>query len=455
MPFAFRYAATFRRRHGPVQQPGLRVCRSAPPRDGRRDGGSRGWRHRLLDRHRRARRPRRAGPRRLREAGPALLERIAAANAELGDRVKAEPQLDGMGTTLIAILRSRDKLVLAHIGDSRAFLVRDGEVTQITKDHSFVQSLVDEGRITRRGGRRTTRSAPSSPGSSPGRRPTSPTSSSARPRSGDRYLICLRRPDRLRRRRTPSPRSSARPPTRGSAATASSRSPCAPGPRTTSRSSSATSSTSHAGPDPPTSPQVVGAAAAREGGTRPIPVTPAAKAAALARSTERAPSADDETSRSPRRGRAAGPGGSAGGSAPSPSSSSSSSAAPMRHTAGRSSSTTSPPTHGLVTVYRGRPADPRAALPLQPIATSDVAVSDLPDIYQTELAEGAHVGSRSEAYALVASLRRPGGRLPLRPRHGQQCRPVPDTGPSPVPHPDPDPLPVRRRPRRRRRRAAG
>ncbi len=61
---------------------------------------------------------------------------------------KAEPALHGMGTTLIAILRSHNKLVLAHIGDSRAFLARDGKLTQITKDHSFVQNLVDEGRIT-------------------------------------------------------------------------------------------------------------------------------------------------------------------------------------------------------------------------------------------------------------------------------------------------------------------
>ena len=82
------------------------------------------------------------------EATDALLARIALANAQLGDRVKEDPSLRGMGTTLIALLRSRDKLVLTHIGDSRAFLVRDGVVTQITKDHSFVQNLVDEGRIT-------------------------------------------------------------------------------------------------------------------------------------------------------------------------------------------------------------------------------------------------------------------------------------------------------------------
>jgi len=82
------------------------------------------------------------------EAGRALLDRIHSANTELAQRIEDEPSLDGMGTTLIAILRSRNKLILAHIGDSRAFLARGGEVTQITKDHSFVQSLVDEGRIS-------------------------------------------------------------------------------------------------------------------------------------------------------------------------------------------------------------------------------------------------------------------------------------------------------------------
>ena len=83
-----------------------------------------------------------------RDLSHALLDRIHSANSEIGDQVHADPSLDGMGTTLIAMLRAGDKIVLAHIGDSRAFMVRDGVVTQITKDHSFVQNLVDEGRIT-------------------------------------------------------------------------------------------------------------------------------------------------------------------------------------------------------------------------------------------------------------------------------------------------------------------
>jgi PPM family protein phosphatase len=53
-----------------------------------------------------------------------------------------------MGTTLTALLWSGDQLGLVHIGDSRAYLARDGEVFQITRDHTLVQSLIDEGQIT-------------------------------------------------------------------------------------------------------------------------------------------------------------------------------------------------------------------------------------------------------------------------------------------------------------------
>ena len=53
-----------------------------------------------------------------------------------------------MGTTLTAILFAGKRLGLVHIGDSRAYLIRDGELAQITRDDTFVQSLVDEGRIT-------------------------------------------------------------------------------------------------------------------------------------------------------------------------------------------------------------------------------------------------------------------------------------------------------------------
>ena len=53
-----------------------------------------------------------------------------------------------MGTTLTAILFAGTRLGLVHIGDSRAYQLRDGALSQITKDDTFVQSLIDEGRIT-------------------------------------------------------------------------------------------------------------------------------------------------------------------------------------------------------------------------------------------------------------------------------------------------------------------
>lgn len=69
-------------------------------------------------------------------------------NSAIAEQVEINPELDGMGTTLTAILFAGDRLGLVHIGDSRGYLLRDGELTQITKDDTFVQTLVDEGRIT-------------------------------------------------------------------------------------------------------------------------------------------------------------------------------------------------------------------------------------------------------------------------------------------------------------------
>jgi protein phosphatase len=62
--------------------------------------------------------------------------------------VEADTALDGMGTTLTAVLFAGHRLGLLHIGDSRGYLLRDGQLTQITHDHTLVQHLVDEGRIT-------------------------------------------------------------------------------------------------------------------------------------------------------------------------------------------------------------------------------------------------------------------------------------------------------------------
>jgi PPM family protein phosphatase len=78
----------------------------------------------------------------------ALDHAVRQASSALGDIVEADPSLRGLGTTLTALLWSGSQLGLVHIGDSRAYLVRDGEVFQITHDHTMVQLLLDEGRIT-------------------------------------------------------------------------------------------------------------------------------------------------------------------------------------------------------------------------------------------------------------------------------------------------------------------
>lgn len=70
------------------------------------------------------------------------------ANAELKARIEQDPTLQSMGTTLTAILFGGSRLGLVHVGDSRGYLFRDDELSQITTDHTFVQSLVAEGRIS-------------------------------------------------------------------------------------------------------------------------------------------------------------------------------------------------------------------------------------------------------------------------------------------------------------------
>ncbi|MGW7351394.1 Stp1/IreP family PP2C-type Ser/Thr phosphatase [Streptomyces sp. NPDC054784] len=73
---------------------------------------------------------------------------VQRANDQLRVMVEEDPQLEGMGTTLTALLWTGQRLGLVHVGDSRAYLLRDGRLSQITQDHTWVQRLVDEGRIT-------------------------------------------------------------------------------------------------------------------------------------------------------------------------------------------------------------------------------------------------------------------------------------------------------------------
>jgi len=82
------------------------------------------------------------------EAREEMYRGILDAGKELTRAVADHPELTGMGTTLSGMVRVGDKVVVAHIGDSRIYLLRDGVLEQITADHTFVQRLVDSGRIT-------------------------------------------------------------------------------------------------------------------------------------------------------------------------------------------------------------------------------------------------------------------------------------------------------------------
>jgi len=126
------------------------------------------------------------------EPGGDLLSQLNSAvhegNSAIAAHVEADPDLEGMGTTLTAILFAGNRLGLVHVGDSRGYLLRDGELTQITKDDTFVQTLVDEGRIT-------AEEAHSHPQRSLIMRALTghevePTLTVREAHAGDRYLLC-------------------------------------------------------------------------------------------------------------------------------------------------------------------------------------------------------------------------------------------------------------------------
>jgi PPM family protein phosphatase len=121
-----------------------------------------------------------------------LLQQLRSAvfdgSEHLREVIRESPQLEGMGTTLTAILFAGGRLALCHVGDSRAYLVRDGQLSQITHDDTFVQTLIDDGRIT-----------PEEANSHPQRslllralngQEVEPSLTMREARAGDRYLLC-------------------------------------------------------------------------------------------------------------------------------------------------------------------------------------------------------------------------------------------------------------------------
>ncbi|HEY7755817.1 MAG TPA: Stp1/IreP family PP2C-type Ser/Thr phosphatase, partial [Actinomycetota bacterium] len=77
-----------------------------------------------------------------------LTEQVEAANREVFERSQADREVSGMGTTLTAALVEGEQVRLAHVGDSRAYLFRDGELHLLTEDHTLVHRMVQEGEIT-------------------------------------------------------------------------------------------------------------------------------------------------------------------------------------------------------------------------------------------------------------------------------------------------------------------
>ena len=74
--------------------------------------------------------------------------KVDAAHQRIGDLIIEDPERRGMGTTFTLLGATDEQLVLAHVGDSRAYRLRNGELTQLTRDHTYVQMLVDTGRIS-------------------------------------------------------------------------------------------------------------------------------------------------------------------------------------------------------------------------------------------------------------------------------------------------------------------
>ncbi len=77
-----------------------------------------------------------------------LTSAIVAANISIYDMGQADSDLTGMGTTVVVAIIADESVYIAHVGDSRAYVLSDGKLNQLTKDHSFVQEMVDNGKLT-------------------------------------------------------------------------------------------------------------------------------------------------------------------------------------------------------------------------------------------------------------------------------------------------------------------
>lgn len=81
-------------------------------------------------------------------AAQALVRAVTSANTEIAAAAQHDRNLKGMGTTVVAAIVEPGRFTVAHVGDSRAYLIRDGQIRQLTEDHSMVAELVKAGVIT-------------------------------------------------------------------------------------------------------------------------------------------------------------------------------------------------------------------------------------------------------------------------------------------------------------------
>ncbi|MVZ91661.1 serine/threonine protein phosphatase [Microbacter sp. ANSKLAB05] len=118
----------------------------------------------------------------------ALTRALTVGNEAIASHVEAHPETDGMGCTATALLFDGRRMGLLHVGDSRAYLLRDGTLTQITKDDTFVQSLVDRGELS--ADEAHTHPRRSLILKALTGEPVEPTAVIREARVGDRYLLC-------------------------------------------------------------------------------------------------------------------------------------------------------------------------------------------------------------------------------------------------------------------------
>jgi protein phosphatase len=117
-----------------------------------------------------------------------LLAALQTANDRIEDAVADDDARDGMGTTVTALLFSGDHVAALNVGDSRSYLIRDGELTQLTRDDTYVQALVDQGVLTPDDARRHPQRALVTQAVQGG--PFRPAGRMIPVEPGDRFLLC-------------------------------------------------------------------------------------------------------------------------------------------------------------------------------------------------------------------------------------------------------------------------